>query len=161
MKNMYMVRAGSKSYLIDKFESEEIVAVDFNLPDLSNVTSQEELRSIADNHFTEKSKVQIGLIVGMVWRFKNEFNIGDYVISYDSQNRLYLIGKIKSEYKYCPKFDKSPHIRKVEWISKIDRDNLKPSTKNTLGSLLSIFKLNKEVKEEFLALLKGNSSKKE
>ncbi|MDO5851202.1 MAG: restriction endonuclease [Methanobacteriaceae archaeon] len=161
MKKMYMVRAGKDSYLIDRFKDEKIVSVGFKLPDLSKVNSKEELKGMINDVYPEKTNIQIGSINGVMWKFKDEFKIDDYVISYNSTKRIYLVGIIKSEYMYCPKFENSAHIRKVKWCGEVNRDNLKVNTTYSLGSLLSIFELNEDVKEEILNLLENGLSSKE
>lgn len=79
--------------------------------------------------------------------------VGDYVITYDPQNREYWIGEIISDYEHNTKLLEFHHIRKVRWIKGIDRDDLSVPTKNTLGAISTLFELSKEAESEILNLL--------
>ena len=85
---------------------------------------------------------------GQLWRFYNEINIGDTVVTYDPNSRAYYLGTVKSNYKYSDKHEYH-HFRDVEWEEGPHyRDELSTSSKNTLGAIMTIFLIPNEVKEE-------------
>lgn len=97
--------------------------------------------------------------VGICENFVNKMSINDYVLTYDSVLRVYYLGVITGGYKYNPKLTDS-HTRSVNWFKKtISRDSISNSTKNSLGSTLTIFRLSTEQKEEILNLLNQNEPK--
>ena len=51
-----------------------------------------------------------------------------------------------------------PHTRQVNWLHEIDRDVLEASSKNTLGSTLTIFQINEIVKKDILQKAKNPGS---
>jgi len=156
MKNMWMVRAGSKSEFIDDFIKDNMVAIGWELGDLTNV-DESKLESLINEVYSDKSKISNSQSRGMIWNFLHNFKIDDYVVTYDTMQRHYYVGKIISEYKYISDIDNTELInqRDVKWFENtIPRDDLPLRTKNKLGSLLTVFSLN-DVKEDILNILNG------
>ena len=87
-----------------------------------------------------------------VWRFINEIQPEDWVITYSPANRTYLIGKILSDFQYHPEWiDEGMALaRTVKWEKEIGRDTLSEESKNTLGSTLTVFQLPKFAIKELL-----------
>lgn len=88
-----------------------------------------------------------------VWRFVNEIQKGDWVITYSPANRTYLLGKVTSDFQYHPEWVEEGMgiARQVKWnTQEIDRDRLSVATKNTLGSTLTVFQLPEYALEELL-----------
>jgi restriction system protein len=46
-------------------------------------------------------------------------------------------------------------VRSVKWLGSLSRDDLSPSTRNTLGSTLTIFSVNEDAAAELTAVLEG------
>lgn len=155
-----MVRAGTNSFLFDEFKNKGFVAIGYELDDLSNVKSKEDLRILIEERYPEKNSRQVASVLGIVNRFRFELKKGDEVLSYDTISRRYILGKIISNYIYDVKFSDSEdtqHILKVKWFDKeIDRDDLKIATKNSLGSVMTLFSLNDDVKEDIHNVLNEN-----
>ena len=87
-----------------------------------------------------------------VWRFINEIQPEDWVITYSPANRTYLIGKILSDFQYHPEWieEGMALARTVKWEKEIGRDTLSEESKNTLGSTLTVFQLPKFAIKELL-----------
>ena len=65
----------------------------------------------------------------MIDKFVNHMAIGDMVITYNSQSREYIIGKITGEYVHHADVDDAlANSRAVAWEGKAERDNLTPSS---------------------------------
>jgi restriction system protein len=93
-----------------------------------------------------------------VHRFVNEIATGDHVVTYSPTNRKYAFGTVTGESEYHPEWtDQSMDLsRAVNWIAaQIDRDRLSLSTRNTLGSVLTVFKLPDSAVDEVNALATG------
>lgn len=161
-KSVWMVRAGSGGYLIDEFLDADMVAIGWNeLGPIEPDIDYETLRQRFVTAYPEDSKARVAICVGQIWRFINEIKTGDKVITYDSSSRLYYMGEIASDYQYSQSATYY-HCRRVNWQDgKIDRDELKPETKNTLGSILTLFELSWEIWDEFTKLHPGYSSEDE
>ena len=119
MANMWMVRAGSNSFLINEFLNQNLIAIGWNLGDLSDKSSNEIIELFKNKYLDTRSAKQ-------VVRFVQDINIGDYVITSDNESKIYYLGIITSSYYYSHKirgFDSSgdfySDIRDVEWIGEI------------------------------------------
>ncbi|MFT3805724.1 restriction endonuclease [Arenimonas sp.] len=89
-----------------------------------------------------------------VWRFVNEIEVGDHVLTYSPANRTYLIGVVKgaTELHMEWKDEGMSLVRPVEWnAQEVQRDALSMSTKNSLGSTLTVFKVPATAAKEILA----------
>lgn len=78
--------------------------------------------------------------------------------TYSPANRLYSIGKIVGSAEHHPEWAEQGMAltRKVQWqAQELERDSLSSSTKNSLGSTLTLFELPSRAAEEMLAALNG------
>ena len=89
----------------------------------------------------------------------NELKIGDGVVSYDPRRRVYLVGTIEGDPQYNPDlFEELPRVRAVQWKDEVSRDKLSVSTRNSLGSISTLFQLSQEAAEEILKVQAGHES---
>ena len=160
MRDMWMVRAGPDSFLIDEFLKNNLIAIGWNLGDLTN-KSDEEIIDLYKNKYGDTNSVN------QVLRFKNDIKINDYVITLDNKTKTVHLGRITSDYHRSRKitktdsaFDNYFDVRDVEWLCGIDKNLLKKSTHATLGSVPTVISIKKEVKEDILNVYQGNISNK-
>ena len=157
---MWMIRAGRGAVFINDLIEHSIVAIGWpRLGEIDKDIKKDDLTERAIQTWPDNNKSQIATSVGQIYRFLNEIQIGDRVLSYDSGRRKYLIGTIKSE----PHYDESliselPRYRKVDWAGEIDRDILSVTTKNTLGAISTLFRLSESAATEMEAKLSGESA---
>lgn len=102
------------------------------------------------------------MTASQIGKFRFELDKGDYVISYDSQLRSYLVGEIASDYLFDSNFYPEKPLeycdtRKVKWKGEVQRDDLSTSTKNTLGAISTLFSINQEAADEILMVLKSGN----
>ena len=93
-----------------------------------------------------------------VWRFVNDIQDGDWVITYSPDNRLYSVGTVIGSPEYHPEWSEQglTLVRKIQWqAAELPRDSLSVSTKNRLGSTLTLFEVPSSAAVEILAALKG------
>jgi len=155
-KNMWMVRAGGEKNLFSEFKSKNIVAIGWNdLGDLSKINNVEEIKEKLIEKYPDEGK-SIPTSAGQVGRFRFGFQKGDYVITYSREERVYLVGEIIGDCQWSPELEYK-HTRKIKWMGEVLRDKLTTSTKNTLGSILTIFKLNEDAEEEIIQQLSGKT----
>ncbi|MET4675860.1 MULTISPECIES: restriction endonuclease [unclassified Luteibacter] len=94
-----------------------------------------------------------------VWRFVNEVQVGDGVITYSPSNRTYLVGRVTGESVYHPEWaeENMTLARAVEWQAReLDRDELSLPTKNSLGSTLTVFLLPAHAQAELVSWINGS-----
>jgi restriction system protein len=162
-KNMWMVRAGEGAIIFNDFKEKNVIAIGWKeVGNLTSVNDQTQLKNIIRETYSEEKQGRIRMAAVQVIRFRFEFKSGDYVITYNPQERRYLVGEITGDYEYNRKLiENYPNIRKVKWIDEIDRDRLSTSTKNTLGAISTIFDVGDDAREEILNLLRGKEIREE
>jgi len=159
MKNMWMVRAGEGAFLIDDFKKKNIVAIGWNvLSDLSEITDRSEIKKLVEKRINYTKQSQINAAAGQISRFLFDFKKGDYVLSYDPNNRVYLVGEIQSDYQYNEKLSDYHNVRKVQWLGEVSRDKLSTSTRNSLGAISTIFQVPDVAAREIIGILKGKQT---
>ena len=102
MANMWMVRAGEEGFLINDFKELNIVAIGWELDDLSSMSS-DEIKQLMKEEYPEYNNRKLSANYKQVSQFVYDFNTGDYVLSYDQKNREYIIGIITSDYHVSDK----------------------------------------------------------
>lgn len=148
-----MVRAGRGGEKADEFLGREVVAFNgHELGRLSCATTRDELlRLYAERYPMEKESSRVSW-TGQLLRLIHEMKVGDDVICADRERRRYLVGKISSGYEWLPDAEGTyPQARRVTWTHETSRDALSAATRNTLGSVLTVFKVNPEAAREVLA----------
>lgn len=141
MGNLWMVRAGSGGAHAELCEEEGFVGVGFGqhefdeLPmDLDKVAMLEVFRG----KHPGLSRGKLLNMTGQFYRFLHELKAGDEVVTYDVDRRVYLYGKLSDQLSWGKNRPLAIR-RKVSWLGKTPRDSLSVATRNTLGSVLSLF----------------------
>lgn len=156
---MWMVR-GEGGARYDSFRELGIAAIGWRqlAPHAKPGLSRKQL--IALYQSIEPTAKQGTVISGasQVWRFINEIQVGDWVVTYSPANRLYLIGTVTGQVKHQPeRADEGLSLaREVQWQSQeLARDSFSSTTKNSLGSTLTVFEVPSSAVTEILSVLKG------
>jgi restriction system protein len=122
------------------------------LGDLSAIHTREQISKLVQHHWPDDSKFQHSISVGQVYRFRQELVPGKSVVTYDSNRRVYHLGSITGDYEYHPEFEPElVHVRSTAWERELQRDELSPETKNSLGSIATIFCVSPEAADEILS----------
>lgn len=122
--------------------------------------TRQELQQLYRQFEPQSKNGRIVTGASQVWRFVNDVQVDDWVVSYSPSNRTYLIGQIQSSAKH-QKDNQDLNIalvRDVKWQEQeILRDTLSANCRNSLGSVLTVFELLKEISDELLTI--SNSAK--
>lgn len=148
-KQLWMVRAGESAFLIDEFLKNELAAIGWN--ELGDLYKTKDLKSIKEKlkvSYPNGKPSRINNHAGQIYRFRFEFKKGDHVITYNPTTRTYHLGEITSDYKYSESKSEFYHIRSIKWNKEVSRDDLSTTTKNSLGSSLTIFNISEYAKNE-------------
>jgi restriction system protein len=147
---MWMVRAGQGGENVEAFLKHGIVALgDPKLGEISPSIKKDELLRLYAEKYPEYKEASRASWGSQLLRFIGEIKIGDPVVTFDRVRRIYFIGTILSEYEWAPKLiEENPHIRRAHWSHQVPRDLLTVTTRNTLGSTLTLFKLGPEVAKD-------------
>ena len=92
----------------------------------------------------------------MICRFRFTLEKDQRVVTYDPQHREYLVGDITSDYYHntdeiSGAISSYAHLRRVDWLGRVSRDVLSVSSRNSLGSSLTLFSVNEEASTELLS----------
>ena len=154
---MWKVTAGRKNISADQFVENDFVAIGWSKAgDFSSVSSKTDLMELFSRVWPEHTDRQNSVGAGQAWRFLNSFDIGDRVVTYNSDTRLYHVGTIAGPPVYRPDVnERLPLQRAVNWEGAVSRDDLSQRSRNTLGAIMTIFKLSDEAETEIEQLLSG------
>jgi restriction system protein len=154
---MWKVTAGRKNASADQFIEEGFVAIGWaEAGDYSSIDSKEALVQQFNRVWPDNTEKQNSVGAAQAWRFMSAFALGDRVLTYNSDTRLYHVGNITGKPVYLPQInERLPLQRAVKWQDAVSRDNLSQQTRNTLGAIMTIFKLSDDAAEEIERLLAG------
>lgn len=156
MTNSWMVRAGRGGIYSEEFEK-GYVAIGWSvLGDLTQYKTGASLREKYLEVLGNEKPSATNNAIAMILKFRDQIQKGDYVISYNPETREYLVGRDKGRYLYQPDtVGEYANLRTVDWIGKVSRDALSQKSRNSLGSILTLFSVKEAVIDEFIAVLDG------
>lgn len=159
MTRMWMVR-GEGGSLYDRFREWGVAAIGWNqlAADAKPGVARKQLIALYRSAEPQAKQGTVVSGASQVWRFVNDIQNGDWVITYSPANRLYSIGKVTGPAEHHPEWAGQglPLARKVQWqAQELPRDSLGTSTKNSLGSTLTLFEVPPGAAVEVLAALEG------
>lgn len=147
----WMIRAGRAGvYAADWLECGYIgIGWDFGGVDISAM-SREEIRTAYESSHPGESRSKVAAAVGQINRFAHDIVRGSSVVMYDPQTRLYHVGEITGDCEPVFGVDGMAYRRSVVWREGAPRDALSSSSKNSLGSISTIFSVSDEVMGDIL-----------
>lgn len=157
MKKGWMIRAGRGGRYIEEFEENNYVAIGWGaLGRIDKYRDAEDIKKAYVANYSNEKPSKTANAVAMIRKFLLEISKGDMVISYNPERREYLVGEDLGEFQYIERDDDGyGQTRKVNWLGAVSRDKLSQSSKNTLGSTLTLFALNSDVMLEIERILSG------
>lgn len=125
--------------------------------DLTNMeNSREAFKKKYAETYPQDKKGAIALAAGMLYRFRFEMQIGDYVVFPSKSNREVNIGIVDGEYQYKAEAQGAAgeyvNRRKVKWLKHLPRTYFSQGALYETGSAMSLFTI-KNYADEFLAAL--------
>jgi restriction system protein len=147
MSQGWMVRSGRGGAYVEQFLQHKVIAIGWNdlEVDLSNL-SQEDIVARVQKTYPNYHRSAVANAAAMLFKIASTLAKGDRVVTYDSERRIYHLGRITGSYKHQPNLIPGlQHTRAVTWDKEISRDALLRPTKNSLGSTLSLFSLSDAV----------------
>lgn len=138
-----MVRAQRGGRLVDLFREQSIVSIGWvELGSLKGLDSREAFAARVAEQWPDWHPQKISMTAGQLYRFCKEMLVGDRIVTYDPSRRVYLLGSVKSDYRFDDSIDSNNvNLRSVAWDGEVSRDLLSLSTKNSLGAISTLFLL--------------------
>lgn len=102
--------------------------------------------------YPKNKKETIALAAGMLYRFRFEMQVGDYVVFPSKSNREINIGIIEGEYWYEASAQEYINRRKVKWLKHFPRTAFSQGALYEAGAAMSVFTI-KNYADEFFASL--------
>lgn len=160
MARMWMVR-GEGGRLYDAFRERGVAAVGWRhlAAHAKPGMSRKQLIALYQSADPQAKPGTVVSGASQVWRFLNDIQDGDWVVTYSPANRLYSIGRVAGPAGHRPDWAEQgmPLAREVQWqAQELSRDSLSTGTKNSLGSTLTLFEVPAKAAAEILAALKGH-----
>ena len=156
---MWKVNAGRRSALASEFLNRSVVAIGWReAGDYVGAHSRDDILSRVISAYPDRTDQQNTVATGQIWRFLTEIKVGDPVLTYDPQTRLYHIGEIAGAPRYTPtEIESLPVQRLVRWTGTVSRDALSQGAKGKLGAILTLFKVARETVCELEGLAAGGA----
>jgi restriction system protein len=144
---IWVVRAGEGAAHVEEFLEHELVAIGWApVGPLTDTASDEEVEERFAKAYPDRKQGAVRVWASQVKRFVREPRVGDPVATYDRERRRYLLGSIAgtAQWREGP----LPRWRAVEWLRETPRDVLSASTRNSLGSIATLFRPSEDVTKE-------------
>lgn len=155
----WMVRAGTKGVLFEDFIENNIATIGWTeIGELEPSDDLDSLRERVRQQWPDWHAQRITMSASQLARFRNSIKKGDLVVTYDPSRRVYRLGRASGTYSFDPKH---PHQDGgnsigVEWGDEVNRDDLLPRTKNSLGAISTLFKIPSHAEADLLRAASGH-----
>lgn len=158
----WLVRADKHGEQEDGVLENNVVAIGWNdLPDLSNITTKEELEKLYLETHGPQKKNHTSNVVGQIWSFLKKINKGDLVALPLKRKSGIAIGEIVGDYEFNEIQSNIKHIRKVNWIKTFPRSSFDQDILFSLGAFLTVGRVRRDDAEERVrSMLKGEITAK-
>ena len=136
------------------FLQEDVIAIGWReMGDLEKIErTREAFKDLYAKTYKDAKKGSIANGAGMLFRFTNEVQIGDYVVYPSKLDRKINIGVIESNYIYNPNAAEYVQQRKVKWLKHLPRTYFSQGALYETGSAMSFFSI-KNFAHEYLEAL--------
>ena len=142
------------------FLKNDVIAIGWSdIGDLSYIdANRDAFKEKYTQVYPDAKKGSIATGAGMLYRFRYEIQIGDYVVFPSKSNREVNIGVVEGEYVYDSTQVEYVQTRKVKWLKHLPRMAFSQGALYEIGSAMSLFSV-KNYADEFLSALDKNFKK--
>lgn len=160
---IWLIRAGRNGEH-ENFALENNIAVIGwgDLPDLSEIKSRDELKSLLQKIYSGEygKEGRLNNHAGQIWAFKETIQKGNIIILPLKTRGTIAIGKISGDYKYNAQNPQgAKHTRKVEWLrDDVPRASFTQKLLYSFGAFMTVCKIERDNAESQInACLKGKA----
>jgi hypothetical protein len=143
----WIVRTGETGQFEELLHSDNVVAIGWNLPALTQFNSQEEMRAFLEITYPNETASKISNLLGQILNFSVEIKEGDLLVIPYKSIACFGIAQFRGGYWHeRGKHPQASHFRSFEWIHpNIPRDQISKETLRAISSPLSVFHINTQV----------------
>ena len=116
--------------------------------DMSKITDRGLFKDEVRRTYPEAKEGNVTASTGQLWSFSRRIEIGDIVALPSKIKRVIYFGEIQSDYAYKPEDLLYQHSRNVKWLKEIPRENIEKDILYSLGSVLTICKIERNNAEQ-------------
>jgi len=158
---IHMRKIRFEANLLDQVEK-GFIALGWKQLDLRNFKTREEIVTALEDLGTVKAGA-IPVYASQLFRFAYGMKKGDMIVLPVAKSSVIKIGRVAEDsFKRDTDFDEEyVHIRKVEWIKDVQRNDYSQTAKHSLGSFSSVSLGSELVYKETMSLLEGKNIPKE
>lgn len=158
----WLVRAGTHGEQEEGVLENNVVSIGWNdLPDLSKITTREELGKLYLETHGPHKKMHVANVAGQIWSFLKKINNGDLVALPLKRKSGIAIGEIVGDYEFKEIQSNIKHTRKVKWIKTFPRSSFDQDLLFSLGAFLTVGRVRRDDAEERVrSMLKGEITSK-
>ena len=161
--SIWLIRAGRSGEYESKFLSENRVYVTWDgySEDLSQFSSQEELRASLAAYYPDEKLGTIKNWSSQIWPFAHRMEIGDWVVLPSKKKASIHFGKLKGNYVFHPEGpDPYFHSRQIEWFATdIPRSNFDQDLLYSFGAFMTICRISRNNAEQRIYDMEKNGWK--
>ncbi len=141
--HVWVVRAGVNNEIASEVGKASVVAIGWDkMGDLSELSTRDDFKNRYRTKYADDSGASVGIGAGQIYKFVQQIQKGDFVLTPIRVSREVLIGEIIGDYTFDAQVISAryPHIKKVQWLKKVSRDDISVPFRNTLGGLSTVFR---------------------
>jgi len=156
---VWLVRAGAHSeYETLALEQGLSIIAWSELPDLSQVTTQQQLREVVERAYPDAPHGRVSNYVGQLWSFRERMQTGDLVVLPLRTRAAIAIGRLSGPYQFRPDLPGSAtHVRETEWLrSDVPRNAFRQDMLYAFGGFTTVYQITRSDAEGRInAVLEG------
>lgn len=140
VERVWVVRGGDYNELAAQVATKQAVALGWDaVGDVSSIKTRDDLREKM-----EEAEPGSGTpnSVGQMYRFVNEIQIGDFILTPERATKQVHISRCTGGYQFDPTIFSGdyPQVRPVNYLRSVARGSFPVTVRNTLGSILTVFR---------------------
>ena len=109
--------------------------------DMSKIVDRALFKDEVRRTYPEAKEGNITASTGQLWSFSRRIEVGDIIALPSKIKRIIYFGEVQSDYAYKPEDLLYQHSRNVKWLKEIPRDSIDKDILYSLGSVLTICKI--------------------
>lgn len=147
--SLWLVRAGQYGEEEQIALEQNIITIGWNeFPDLSNLKTKDELAEMYWEEYPDVSKHKAGNVIGQIWRFVHDIQVGDLVSLPLKTESAIAICKVEGDYEYRKLSEEVWHIRRVKWLKTIPRSEFDQDILYSFGAFMTVCRIERNNAEK-------------